>query len=363
MDNYLASGHLKDANGFVLNINFELLKGCPYQCEGCFVNKEQDKLITEENTDKLFNLIDSSSQNGYRTFIAFIGPTDFLVSSNTVDVLSDPSIVEVLNEFKRLSFQTTYLNISNMAPIIETLNKYYNECEIEVNLVIDPAKITDTGYLKTLEKNKDKFLNALNRENVRSFGIMNVYDYDKTKIGNLLKDYEFMHKRVEHLFETTIDYNFSIGRKPDLTSAEFQKATNRIKELFNDSVVSSEKAQYLRFSFGKLTDSLIEKQYNYLNGKLYASPLLYERFASFNDTFLVPTDSFQIEEVEQYENTLISKQFVYANKTTECETCSFLGSCVDRGILFLMETYNVKDCLVAKDALETINYHGAKAVN
>jgi hypothetical protein len=361
MDNYLASGSIKDAENFVLNLNFELLKGCTFNCRGCFVNKDQEKIIGEDETEKLFELLDTSSQSGYNPFIAFVGPTDFLVAENTVQVLSDPQIIEILNEFKRLSFVTTYLNVDKMDGVVEVLHKYYKNCEIEVNMVVDHSRIMDDRYLNLLEKNKKIFLHKLNRADVRSFGIMNVYDYDKTKIANLLKDYEFMHKRVQHLFETTIDYNFSLGRKPDLTTEEFSGAANRIKQLFNDSVVSTEKAQYLRFSFGKLTDSLIEKQYNYLNGKLYSSPLLYERFASFKEEFEIPTKTFHIKEIEEYENLLISKQYANASKTTECEECIFLGSCVDRGILFLMETYGVKDCLVAKDALETINNYGHKA--
>ena len=135
---------------------------------------------------------------------------------------------------------------------------------------------------------------------------------------------------------------------------------NRFCVFFNDSVVSSEKAQYLRFSFGKLTDSLIEKQYNFLNGKLYFSPLLYERFASFRDEFIIPTSKYHIQEVEAFENEMIHKQYQMAAKMDECESCIFLGSCVDRGILFLMDTYNISSCLVAKDALDTINNHGQR---
>jgi hypothetical protein len=358
MDNYLASGKLKDAANYVLNINFELLKGCTFNCRGCYVNKDQEKVIGNEETELLFELLDTSSQNGYNPFIAFVGPTDFLVAENTVSVLSDPGVIEILNEFKRLSFQTTYLNIDNANSIIEVFHKHYSSCEIEVNMVVDPSRIMDDRYLQILENNKIEFLRRLGRPETKSFGIMNVYDYDQTKIANLLKDYEFMHKRVEHLFETTIDYNFSLGRDPNLSSADFQGAANRIKKLFNDSVVSSEKAQYLRFSFGKLTDSLIEKQYNYLNGKLYYSPLLYERFASFRDEFIIPTKTFHIKEVEEFENLITNQQYANVSKTEECEECIFLGSCIDRGILFLMETYGVKSCLVAKDALDTINNQG-----
>ncbi len=360
MDNYLASGKLKDANNFVLNLNFEFLTGCTFACRGCHVNKDQEKIIGEKEVEDLYEFLDTASQSNYNPFIAFVGPTDFLVAKNTVAVLSDPGVVEILNEFKRLSFQTTYLNIENSEAIVAVLHKYYSECEIEVNMVVDPSRIMDDRYLQILEKNKQVFLDKLGRPETKSFGIMNVYDYDKTKISNLLKDYEFMHKRVEHLFETTIDYNFSLGRDPDLSSDDFKAAAERIKKLFNDSVVSSEKAQYLRFSFGKLTDSLIEKQYNFLNGKLYFSPLLYERFASFRDEFIIPTSKYHIQEVEAFENEMIHKQYQMAAKMDECESCIFLGSCVDRGILFLMDTYNISSCLVAKDALDTINNHGQR---
>jgi hypothetical protein len=358
MDNYLASGHLKDANNFVLNLNFEFLKGCTFHCAGCHVNKDQEKIIDKESSLQLINFLNEAKQNLYRPFIAFVGPTDFLVAENTVRDLSAPDVINLLNQFKRLSFQTTYLDIRNSKAVANLLNSHYANCEIEVNMVVDPARIMDDRYLSILEENKKRFVSLLSHKNVRSFGIMNVYDYDQTKIGDLLKDYEFMHKRVQHLFETTIDYNFSLGRKPNLSTAEFVSASERIKKLFNDSVVSDERAQYLRFSFGKLTDSLIERQYNYLNGKLYYSPLLYERFASFDEEFAIPSKSLSISELEAFENEVISKQYKYASKMDECENCIFLGSCVDRGILFLMNKYNVTSCLVAKDALETINNKG-----
>lgn len=358
MDNYLASGRIADATNFVVNFNFEFLKGCPFNCRGCFVNKGQNKIFEEEEFKKLDNLLMSLEKSLYRPFIAFVGPTDFLVSDNIIDVLKDEKVQEIFHSFKRLSFQTTYLNIEKAQEVADAFNTYYPDNEIEINIVVDPSRIMDDRYLGIIEKNKLKFLSLLNHEGVRSFGIMNVYDYDQTKIANLLRDYEFMHKRVEHLFETTIDYNFSLGRKPDLTADEFKRAADRIKSLFNQSVVSSEKAEYLRFSFGKLTDSLIEKQYNYLNGKIYFSPLLYERFVSFNPGFLIPVEQYNAQELELYETMKITEQYSYTSEMDECETCDFLGSCVDRGILFLMKNYGVTECLVAKDALNTINNYG-----
>jgi len=355
MDNYLASGKLKEANNFVLNITFELLKGCVFNCRGCHVNKDGQEAFGAEESEKFFDLLDSFMESDYRPFIAFVGPTDFLVAENTISVLNDPKAIEILREFKRLSFQSTFLNVDSAKAVAETLNKHFSDREIEVNLVVDPSRIMDERYLGILQKNKNRFLEELGRDDVRAFGIMNVYDYDQTKLSDMLKDYEFMHKQVDDLFETTIDFNFSIGRKPNLEGDEFLSAVTRVKELFNQSVVTDEKAQYLRFSFGKLTDSLIEKQYNYLGGELYFSPLLYERYASFDPAFKIPMENNNVRDVELYENIKVSEQYSVASEMDECESCEFLGSCVDRGILFLMKNYGVKKCLVAKDALKVVN--------
>ena len=156
---------------------------------------------------------------------------------------------------------------------------------------------------------------------------------------------------------------FEMGRNKDLSGEEFVELTNRIKELFNNSLVSDEKAEYLRFSFGKLTDSLIERQYNYRNGSLYYSPLLYERFVTFKEEFEVPLKEFTASEIENYEMQVQLKQYSNASKMEECEACPFLASCIDRGILFLMDVYGTKKCLVAKNALAVVNSMGALPIS
>ncbi|MFN3453363.1 MAG: hypothetical protein ACK41T_00285 [Pseudobdellovibrio sp.] len=359
MDAYLASRELKKADHFYLNINFELLNGCKFKCRGCHVETNAQTPISTDQAQKLNHLMSSFKNSLYVPFIAFVGPTDFLVAENFSNIFTEESTIKIFHEFSRLSLQTTYLDIRNAEKVADILNTHYSDMEIEINIVVDPAKIMDNVYLKRIEDNKRYFFSLLKRNDVRSFGIMNVYDYDKTKIPDLLRDYDFMHKRVEHLFETTIDYNFSAGRNIDLSDTEFFELSERIKKLFNDSLVSDNKAEYLRFSFGKLTDSLIERQYNYRGGKLYYSPLLYERFVSFKDQLEVPLKTYTAQEIESYEFQIQMDQYMSATANEECEECPFLASCVDRGILHLMKTYNTGKCLVAKNALFAVNTMGA----
>ena len=361
MDAYLASGNLNDSYTFYFNLNFELLNGCQWNCKGCHVNKEGVEPLTDAHYEDLKNVLDSfNTGNYYSPFIAFVGPTDFLSAKNAYALLTDKRIIEIFNKFKRLSFQTTYLDISKASLIADVLRDHYSDLELEINVIIEPEQIENDKYLETIKKNQEEVIRLMNwPTKLRSFGIMNVYDYDNTKIADLLKNYDYLHKRVNHLFETTIDFNFSFGRKDEkLTTEEFFNSAERIKKMFNDSVVTNEKNKYLRFSFGRLSDSLVERQYNWKNGEFYYSPLLYERYASFIDDLKIPTPNHHATDFENFEQTVQLEQYSNVGDKTECGDCPFLGSCVDRGILHLMDVHNVKDCLVAKNALEVVNAMG-----
>lgn len=360
MDSYLASNDYRHADGFFINLNFEILKGCQFQCKGCHVNKELAEPIKEADKQNLFNLLKSiKNDKSYKTFIAFIGPTDFLAAENTLDILNDPFYIEVFNHFKRLSFQTTCLNIKKADDLAKVLHQHYPDLELEVNVLIEPEKVTNEHYINTLINNRNELFSKIDwPTHIRTFAIMNLYDYQNVKkkeIAEILKDYEYMHSFTKDLFETTIDFNFSFGRKGNqLSKAEFLHATEQIKALFNHGV-NDHTVDFIRFSFGKLLDSLVEFQYNWINGNLYSSPLLYERYASFIDPLKIPLEKWTIEELEDYEENMTAKQFAEAFDKKECADCQYLKMCVDRQIINLMSAYDIKDCLVAKGALEEIN--------
>lgn len=367
MDAYLASGEIKSASHFYLNINFELLNGCKLKCAGCHVEKNAQNPIHEEHAEKLIKLLKSMSESFYQPFIAFIGPTDFLSADNVLETLSDSNVIKLLHHFKRLSLQTTYLELRKAEAVAAILKTHYQHLEIEINLVIDPVRMLDNKYLELLEKNKKAFLAHMGRNDIKSFGLMNVTNYEDARISKLAQDYDFMHERVAHLFETTIDYNFSYGRNPEMSNEDFFSLSEKMKRMFESSSSAddetSENKQYLKLSYGRLADSLIERQYTYRNGKLFYSPLLYERFVSFHDKFEVPLKNYTIDEVEQFEMLVQLNQYGTAVDNEECEACPLLSACVDRGILYLMNTYGTKKCVVAKNALFSVNTMGALPIS
>lgn len=360
MDNYLASGALVDSENFYFNVSFEFLSGCQFSCKGCHVDKEAGGGVTDEHYFKLKQILESFNGDLYKPFIAFINPTDFMSADNIFDVLGDPRVIDLLSYFKRLSFQSTFLKIDVAPELAKLMKRHYPDHELEFNILIEPDKIENKKYLRVLKENQDRVHEIFDWPGgIRRFGIMNVFNYDDTKISELLHNYDYMHSQVDHLFETTIDFNFSLGRKDaKLSPEEFYGAADRIKRLFNQGVVTENKGEYLRFSFGRLNDSLVERQYNWMNGEFYYSPLLYERYVSFIPDLRIPVNNNSAKDFESFEEEVQLSQYENVYDKTECLDCPILGSCVDRGILYLMDIHDIKDCLVAKDAMHVVNAMG-----
>lgn len=366
---YNPSAKLTEAECLYVNFNFEILNGCKFKCAGCFVDTEGQSAIDETQSRQLSNLIGDMIQSKYVPAIAFLGPTDFLVASNTAQSLTDPKMVTLLRRFKRLSLQTTLLDTKNVDSISAAINQYYSDMEIEINIIINPTLVNHEKYLSKIKAEKDQLQAAIKAKEIQFFGLMNVFNYGSIHKGNFLRDYDYFQVKLEPLFQETVDYysangqdgapfldfNFSAGRSRECSPEEFLALADQLKETFNESIVEGSQAPYLRFSFGKLTDSLLERQFNYRHGKLYVSPYFYERFVGFQDELSVPLNKYTAQEVEDFENKFMLHQYEYAASTAECSTCDFLSSCVERGVIGLMKIYGFKNCLVAKKALLMVN--------
>lgn len=359
-DNFLTSIEREQATGFHLSLNLELLRGCQFSCKGCFVDKYGALPMTDEWAAGLRKWVDSAQQEAnYTPTVVFVGPTDFLSATNTLEVLQDPRVIDVISRFKRFSLQTTCLDLTNAPAIAEVLRQHYSHMELEVNFLMEPEHVETEKYLQTIAANRDELYRIIDWHiPVKSFCIMNVYEYERVKkanIAQLLVDYKAMHSRIKELFDTTIDFNFSMSRQHDkLKPGEIKEAVIRVTKMFDQSV-NHDTSQFIRFSFGKLTDCLIEKHYNFLNGKYFVSPLLYDRYAAFVPELQIPFVNFTVAESEAFEDQLQLDQYQNADQKSECSTCRYLGSCTDRNILKVMDIYGIKDCIIAKDALDAIN--------
>lgn len=359
----LSSVTLNEATQYHLSLTLELLRGCQFNCAGCHVNTEAAETMTQERADGLLDWINEMEYEGdYLPTILFVGPTDFLSASNALEVLTDYNVTRVINRFKRLSLQTTLLDISNAKRLGDELKKYYGHMELEINFILEPKPIGNQKYIDTLKSNLEELKRIFDwRKPILSFCIMNVYAYEQSKKGDvkkILADYKALNDRVKELFNTTIDFNFSVVRKEWMEPTQIEEDIRRVSKIFDEGV-NTDVNQTVRFSFGKLTDSLIEKHYNWMNGELYVSPLLYERVASFDDKLRIPKGhrwcQWTLESTEEFEKKLLLDQYHGVKDKPDCTTCRYQASCIDRNILTVMDMYDIKECIIARKALDSIN--------
>lgn len=351
---------LQDATQYHLSLNLEWLTGCQFSCKGCHVNKDATTAYDWEQLTKLRIWLHSMQAEGnYLPTIAFIGPTDFLTATNTKSILSDKMACSILTEFKRISLQTTFLNMENAEELIGLLRQRFPDKELEINFVIEPEKINNEKYMNTIKEARSRFMEMLNWPNyVASFCIMNVYEYDRVKkndVKKLLADYKALNDKVRDEFNTTIDFNFSMLRNSWWSNEDVEEAIKSVSRIF-DASADHEFNQTVRFSFGKLTDSKIEKHYNWHQGKLYVSPMLYERIASFHPSLEIPLVKHSLEETERFEYDLLVNQYdSAAMDKPECNDCQYQSSCIERNIITFMDMHDIKSCIIARKALDAIN--------
>uniref|UniRef100_A0AAU7PF44 Radical SAM protein n=1 Tax=Burkholderia phage vB_BgluM-SURPRISE13 TaxID=3159457 RepID=A0AAU7PF44_9VIRU len=347
------------ASQYHLSLSLEWLKGCQFNCKGCHVNKQMGLPFTGDDLANLNKWVSSMRDKGnYLPTIVFLQPTDFLTAENTLSILKSPFAYSVLSVFKRLSLQTTFLNMEHAAEIASVLKARFFHMELELNFIIEPEKVNNEKYLETIRANRAKFIEMLDwKKHIASFAIMNVYEYDQVKkndVKKILADYQALHEKIKDKFNSTIDFNFSMTRNPWWSNEDVADAVRGVSRIF-DGGVDNVFNQTIRFSFGKLEDSSIEKHYNWHQGHLYVSPMIYERIASFHPKLRIPHVLYSVLETEDYERRLLIDQYDNSETKTECNSCRYQASCIDRNVLTFMDMHEIKDCIIARKALDAIN--------
>jgi hypothetical protein len=306
--------------------------------------------VAEKNFLNLNNLLHDLKKNQENLFIAFVGPTDFLVSENTIDVLSEPKIIKLLHQFQRISLQTTFLDGKHISKITHVLKEHYQDIEIEINIIFDIKQFKNERYLEQVRSNKEAFIDALNRKDVQHYGVINIYNY--SEVNKSYTDYLAIQNKVEGLVQTGLDYVLSLGRLPNLTKEQFTVYANAVKELHNKVNLEDFKPH-----------RAIERQYSYHSGHLYFSPLFYERVALFDSKYRLNLKEFSAHELELYEYKINQEQLQSLDTKAECQSCELQGLCIQRGVLELMNHVNVNECYMPKKNIPFIYYMGTLPID
>jgi MoaA/NifB/PqqE/SkfB family radical SAM enzyme len=322
-----------------INFNFEVLKGCHLKCEGCFVNKEGASPLTSDDLNKSLTLMEDLKETNHNLHILFVGPTDFLISQNTLDILREPKFQKLISYFEKVSLQTTFLDFRNAPLIAGDLKEILKDKKIEINIILEPNKLENEQYLKTIYERKMLFNSMLKRTDIESYGIMNIFDYSEIN-NQQFNSYLKMHEVAEKVIKTGIDFNLSLSRSTDMTKELFQKYAKSIQNLHN-SITEITAPSPKR-------DQKEERQYNFSTGSFYYSPLFYERVGIFSPSFRIEKEYISAKGLTIFEKKMKEKQSTLINKQDNCAACEYSSICTQRGVIYLMDYLNSPACYMPK---------------
>lgn len=335
---------------FHLNFNLDVLYGCQFSCDGCHVDKTGQNNFVDGDVDRFIKLTKDFIQKSYIPSLLVVGPTDIFAAGNTKDILLNPKFQELASMYIRLTFNTTFIKIDN--EIIEILNKYYSNNEIEFKVVVEAMRVNNDAYLTNISQHKKETEELLNCKQMTIHPQFNLFNYKGTKMEQALSAYETLNERSYDYFDQGIDYVLSFSRTDHVDHSEKLEMLEWIKEMFNEHV-RSDNTTSIHFDAGNLTD-FEEHIFTYKSGEFYFSPKVYDEYVGFEDYFKMNIVEWTAQEFEDYETNLtISQYSTISNKP--CSDCRYAPVCVDRGMPFFMDYLGIDHCIVPRDAYDAIN--------
>lgn len=333
---------LENSKLFTMRFNVEFLNGCEYNCAGCFVNRRN--IITDNDYLVLLDLVTKLRTTDIHIDEIILGPTDFFVADNTIDVLINPHFRKLFKSKTVLTLLSTLQSTDDsMLAKISILNKYYDDIEVELLIPIDPLKIFDKDYTENL-KHKISLLNYIKFDVDYAFqiNISKLEDIDLVKLTNY----------IQEEFNTILEFNPSIMRIKNIDKVvSFLDEWNN---MLSSNIDKINKNSILLSSANKYHAGYNERTYTYKNGFLYACPFIYENVVSLSNSFKIEKSNelYNVNEILEFDTNLTTQQFKYASKTDICENCTHLSSCISKEVLFYMKNNNIKKCIINRDILE-----------
>jgi len=337
------SRSLRDSRQISVDLTLDILNGCEYNCEGCFVSKKNE--FNEEDLDILLDLVEQWEEGGFDINELFLGPTDIFSAVNFDELVLNPKFQKICSYFT-FTCSTTLLN--DYDEIKRKYDLLHEHClsdkhdrEFEIFVVIDDKRYlnNDRAYMDKFNKN----LELLDLYNV--FFVLNVYSESMFDAVGLA---EFNDK----IFK---DYNSKIRVNPSYlrgTSVNhLRKYTELHNKLINDQVNDDNIGRVFMNMIDIYFGAFTFNTYSYRNHELYIAPVIYEGIPQDFPFFQVDkiNGKYNLDTLDNAQNRLTVQQYDFSKKTEECDKCEFITSCSSRNVLSYMEHRKLYDCFMPKN--------------
>lgn len=322
---------LEKFNSFELQM--EVLTGCAFKCDGCFVNKNNDYKVTE----KLYTVAEEFLEV-LDPYAAVLGSTDVFTAANSVQLLSDIRFTELLKRFDRLVVNST---LAKLDPKVLTLMAGLGT-ELQINVLVPETKYLNDRYLSAIRGRV---------EEVKQYFPELVLHPQLNLTSELeIPNYEDLNNYYIDLLGQGVDFNLSFARthsdpKVYQEALRWLKRTAASTRATIDGDMSRQHVDVVS-PLDKLERAVI-----FYENEFYAIPIVYEDLIQIRERYRF--DDYQ--DYNRRYNELINAQYQYASDTEECLECEFLPVCADHRVLAVMQDYDITECVLPKQTIQRVN--------
>lgn len=333
-----------------LEITLDIFRGCKHACSGCMIDKAMGGDVTD--IPELHALVKEMVAAGYVAFDLGIGPTDYMSSENTSEVMESPVFRQMAPMFHQVTFNAAFLekDMGQYAKMCAEIDDAIPGSPIRFLIPASPTFFKTPRFGKMIEEKLSFIKGALQLAYLNEAGFV-----VNCTAETVTDDFdEQMKKGFEVEFPVEKDDILSIpyGRSKNknlMTGQHIRRISHRISAFYSDLNGEDERRRNpdLCFDTGTMVNLL------YTGGKLYWVPFLKDDCPFLEDEFTIPRP-WSMENLLEVRQRALTKALDYL-ADTPCMQCPYLSSCAEKGIANIMEYMSIKDCLVG---LEHVNQPG-----
>lgn len=349
---HTATNPLRDACLTSVNLTLDLLDGCAYQCDGCFV-KRRNRVDANDLAD-IARLADQWEEQGFGFNETFVGPTDIFNANNFDAIFDNDDFLALGEHFTFACVSTLRDEYDQIASRIEKIKKYHPnwrgrgfECfvmlDLEKYLNEDDQYMTDLWHKLELFDLDDVFF-TINVDKHGKFAQLSLAELN----ARLMTEFSPPSKDCT----TGLRINPSFFRSGNMPLVVGYAHT--LRDIFRREVTDDTISQVYSNMINIYANAITFHDYTYRNHELYVAPFIYENIPVTNDMFRIERNDDNFWTQEQLDAKfveLFNRQMQYASQTSECSTCPHLTTCVSRHTLSYMETREIHDCFLPKELL------------
>jgi hypothetical protein len=304
-----------------------------------------DKAIGGDVTDipELLDLIKEMTAAGYVAFDLGVGPTDYMSSDNTAEVMTNPVFNEMAQLFHQITFNAAFLekDLEQYASMCADIDEAAPGKAIRFLIPAAPTFFKSDKFGNMIKMKLEFIKNAMKSAYLNEAGF--VVNCTTETVGEDFDVRMMDGFEVEFPVDKDDILNIPYGRSPnkDLMLAQnIKRISHRISEFYAklNGIDERRRNPDLHYDTGTMVNLL------YTGGKLYWVPFLKDDCPFIDDDFTIPRP-WTMDNLLAVRSKALESSLEYL-EDTPCMNCVYVSSCAEKGITSIMKKMAIKDCLV-----------------